>query len=64
MPPLNRKEIIVELFAGCGTLTFPLAEKGRVLAYGGNETATATLKAAPGGRRVDAYGRDLGRQPL
>ncbi|MEJ5153892.1 TRAM domain-containing protein [Gluconobacter wancherniae] len=64
IPPLNRKDIIVELFAGCGTLTFPLAEKGRVLAYEGNETATATLKAASGGRRVDAYGRDLGRQPL
>lgn len=64
LPSLNKKDITVELFAGCGTLTFPLSEKGRVLAYEGELAAANCLKAAAGGRRVEGYQRDLMRQPL
>lgn len=64
LPSLNKKDVTVELFAGCGTLTFPMSEKGRVMAYEGNLAAANCLKAASGGRRVDGFHRDLGRQPL
>lgn len=64
LPPLNKKDITVELFAGCGTLTFPMSEKGRVIAYEGDLAAATCLKAAAGGRRVDGFHRDLMRQPL
>lgn len=64
LPSLNKKDVTVELFAGCGTLTFPMSEKGRVMAYEGNLAAANCLKAAAGGRRVDGFHRDLGRQPL
>ncbi|GBR55974.1 ribosomal large subunit 23S rRNA methyltransferase [Gluconobacter sphaericus NBRC 12467] len=64
LPSLNKKDVTVELFAGCGTLTFPMSEKGRVMAYEGNLAAAHCLKAASGGRRVDGFHRDLGRQPL
>ncbi|MBO0712639.1 MAG: class I SAM-dependent RNA methyltransferase [Acetobacteraceae bacterium] len=59
---------IVELYAGCGTLTFPLAQRARILAYEAEATAVEALQAA-----VDANGlagrivvnrRDLVRQPL
>lgn len=64
LPPLNRKDIVVELYAGCGTLTFPMSESGRVIAYEGELAAANCLKAGAGGRRVDTHHRDLGRQPL
>ena len=59
---------IVELYAGCGTLTFPLAQHARILAYEGDAAAVAALQTS-----VDANGlagriavsrRDLARQPL
>ncbi len=55
---------IVELFAGCGTLTFALAAHARVVAYEGDPGACATLRRAAAGRRVDPVQRDLARQPL
>ena len=55
---------IIELFAGCGTLTFPLAERARVVAYEGGDEAVASLRRAAGGRRIDVVARDLARQPL
>ncbi|EHH68589.1 class I SAM-dependent RNA methyltransferase [Gluconobacter morbifer] len=64
LPPLNKKDVTVELYAGCGTLTFPISEKGRVKAFEGDAAAAACLKAAAGGRCVEAFQRDLGRQPL
>ncbi len=55
---------IVELFAGCGTLTFALAARGRVVAYEGDRGALEALRRAVAGRRADAVQRDLVRQPL
>ena len=55
---------IVELFAGCGTLSFALAERGRVAAYEGDRGAYEALRRAVAGRRVEAVHRDLARQPL
>lgn len=55
---------IVELFAGCGTLTFALAEHARVIAYEGDPAASDALRRAVAGRRIEAVTRDLARQPL
>jgi 23S rRNA (uracil1939-C5)-methyltransferase len=55
---------IAELFAGCGTLTFALAERARVVAYEGDKAAHDALRRAVMGRRVEAVQRDLARQPL
>jgi 23S rRNA (uracil1939-C5)-methyltransferase len=59
---------IAELFAGCGTLTFALAEKARVVAWEGDAASAAALseaakRAGPAGR-VEVLRRDLARQPL
>ena len=63
---LPGKPRIIELHAGLGTLTFPLAAKGRVDAYEGAPEAATALHAAAGraGARVKATRRDLVRQPL
>ena len=58
------KARIIELFAGCGTLTFALAEHARTIAYEGDRGAYEALRKAVSGRRVDAVQRDLARQPL
>ncbi len=55
---------IVELFAGIGTLSFPLAKHARVRAFEGDGAAAAALRRAAGGTRVEAVQRDLMRQPL
>jgi 23S rRNA (uracil1939-C5)-methyltransferase len=55
---------IVELFAGAGTLSFPLATRGRVIGYEGDAPTAAALRKAAGGTRVEAVTRDLVRQPL
>ncbi|NHO53848.1 class I SAM-dependent RNA methyltransferase [Acetobacter estunensis] len=60
----GRKAHVVELHAGCGTLTFPLAEHVRVEAYEGHRGATRALQRAATGHRVEAHQRDLDRQPL
>ena len=54
---------IIELYAGCGTLTFALAERARVVAYEGDAGAVAAVRRV-GHPRVDARQRDLARQPL
>lgn len=64
LPALNRKDPIVELFAGFGTLTVPLARKGRVLAYEGHFEAISALKSGAIGQRIETTHRDLTRQPL
>jgi len=56
--------LIVELYAGIGTLSFALAARGRVRAFEGNAAAVAALRQAAGGTRVEAIQRDLTRQPL
>ena len=58
------KARIVELFAGCGTLTFALAERARVVAYEGDRGAHEALRRVMAGRRIEAIHRDLARQPL
>lgn len=65
LPPApGRKARIVELYAGCGTLTFPLAAHARVEAFEGHPGALAALIRASAGQRVDGFLRDLERQPV
>nr|WP_305123429.1 class I SAM-dependent RNA methyltransferase [Roseomonas sp. GC11] len=66
LPKLTGKARIAELHAGLGTLSFPLAEKARVVAFEGAAEAVAALDAAArkAGGRVTATRRDLVRQPL
>ncbi len=61
---MTGKARVVELFAGCGTLTFALAERARVVAYEGDGPSVAALRRAAPGRLVEAVARDLARQPL
>ncbi|RUT24366.1 class I SAM-dependent RNA methyltransferase [Asaia sp. W19] len=64
LPSLNRRDPIVELFAGFGTLTVPMAQKGRVFAYEGHFEAISALKSGAIGQRIETTHRDLTRQPL
>ena len=54
----------VELYAGCGTISFPLASHLRVQAYEGDAPAAAAVRRAQSGTRVEMTHRDLARQPL
>ncbi len=64
----SRKPRIAELYAGCGTLTFALAENAVTDAYEGDAAAHAALHAACRGAmltgRITPHRRDLARQPL
>ena len=57
---------IADLYAGIGTLSIPLAARGRVTAFESMPDAVAALAAAAGkgGVKVHAVRRDLDRQPL
>ncbi|MEX3316198.1 class I SAM-dependent RNA methyltransferase [Sulfitobacter sp. PS-8MA] len=61
-------EMIVDLFAGCGTFALPLAQKARVHAVEGDAEMMAALEAgwrqAKGARPVTTETRDLFRRPL
>ena len=46
MPKLTKKSCIVELFAGSGTLSFPLAQHARLEAYEGHAAAVAAQDKA------------------
>ncbi len=59
---------IVDLFAGSGTFTLPLAERAEIAAYEGDAAMIAALdkgwRQAEGLKRVTAETRDLFRRPL
>jgi 23S rRNA (uracil1939-C5)-methyltransferase len=59
---------IADLFAGCGTFTFVLAQKARIHALDANAPALAALAAAaratPGLKPITAEKRDLFKRPL
>ena len=63
---LPARASVADLFAGLGTLSFPLAARARVTAFEGmTELVTAMATAAgKAGARVRAIRRDLDRQPL
>jgi 23S rRNA (uracil1939-C5)-methyltransferase len=65
---LPSKGRIAELFAGCGTITFVLAKRGRVMAWEGDAACVSALRDAANhaglAGRVEAVQRDLARQPL
>ena len=65
---LPAKGRIAELFAGCGTITFALAQRTRVAAWEGDPASALALRAAanhagPAGR-ITVTQRDLVRQPV
>ena len=58
---------IADLFAGCGTLTFPLATQARVHSVEGAKDLVAALGAAANrsrNTRISVETRDLNRRPL
>jgi 23S rRNA (uracil1939-C5)-methyltransferase len=59
---------IAELYAGCGTITFALARRGRVTAWEGDGASIAALRHAANqaglAGRVEVVQRDLARQPV
>lgn len=61
---MARRASVVELYAGCGTLTFPMAQRCQVSAYEGYGPAWNALKTASGSARITAHHRDLNRQPV
>lgn len=62
------KARIAELYAGCGTLTFPLSQRGRVTAWEGDSAASGALRAAANASgfasRITVEARDLARRPV
>ena len=62
--PLPARARVIELFAGCGTLSFALAAHARVTAYEGDAAAASGLRRAVAGRALEVRQRDLARQPL
>jgi 23S rRNA (uracil1939-C5)-methyltransferase len=65
---LARSKKVADLFCGCGTLTFPLAEKARVHAVELEtvmlETLAASAKATPGLKPITTEKRNLFKRPL
>jgi 23S rRNA (uracil1939-C5)-methyltransferase len=66
LPKPRKSAVVADLYAGVGTLSFPLAARARVLAYEGAPDAAAALDAASRkiGQRVKAERRDLTARPL
>lgn len=55
---------VVELFCGRGTLTFPLAQRGSVVAFEGDPVAVRSLKKALHDHPIVVHMRDLFKDPL
>lgn len=68
LPKLKNKSRIIELYAGCGTLSFPLAQHARVEAFEGDEAAVQAadkaIRASSLAGRLSITRRDLHRRPL
>jgi len=60
----TQKSRVIELYAGCGTISFALADHARVVAYEGDAASAAAIRRALSGSRVEISTRDLVRQPL
>jgi 23S rRNA (uracil1939-C5)-methyltransferase len=58
------KARMFDLYAGCGAISFALAELGPVQAVEGDAASLASLRKAAGGGRVVAEQRDLARRPM
>ena len=54
---------ILDLYAGCGALTFPLSKLASVVAVEGDEAMTEALRSAAGDKPVTVERRDLWRDP-
>lgn len=54
---------ILDLYAGCGTLTFPLSKRAPVVAMDGDAAMLDALRSAAGDRDIVAERRDLWREP-
>jgi 23S rRNA (uracil1939-C5)-methyltransferase len=65
---LPSKGQVAELFAGCGTITFAMAQRTRVSAWEGDAASVAALRTAASraglAGRIAVARRDLARQPL
>jgi len=60
----TQKSRVIELYAGCGTISFALADHMRVVAYEGDAASAAAIRRALSASRLDITTRDLVRQPL
>ncbi len=64
MEALPESGKFADLFAGCGTFTGPMLERGSVDAYENVESAVSALNQARGTNSLNAIQRDLVRSPL
>jgi 23S rRNA (uracil1939-C5)-methyltransferase len=60
----TQKSRAIELYAGCGTISFALADHMRVVAYEGDAASAAAIRRALSASRIEITTRDLVRQPL
>ncbi len=58
------KGTVLDLFSGLGTFAGPVAKTASVSAFDSDKAAIGALRAAAGGRPIQAIERDLFREPL